>query len=491
MINTNRTQRGGWNLNNSYAQLPGVFFQKLDLKPVDSPGLVIFNSSLAKSLGLDPEVLQKEEGVNIFAGNQMPEGAFPLAQAYSGHQFGTYRMLGDGRGLLIGEQMTPEDKRFDLQLKGSGNTMYSRGLDGRAALGPMLREYIISEAMYSLGIPTTRTLAVVKTGESIIRETPLTGAVMTRVAKSHLRVGTFQYAADTRDLDHLQTLADYTIQRHYPEISDGKDRHLQLFKKIMYHQADLIARWQLIGFVHGVMNTDNMAISGETIDYGPCAFLDTYNLTTVFSSKDVHGRYAYGSQPHMAEWNLTKLAEALTPLFHDNLEKAKQLAEEVIAQFMPLYEEKWFEGMAKKLGIFNKEIQDDTLIEDLLSLMQKHEADYTNTFRALTLKHPEDIPMSKSKDFDKWYKRWQERLERQIETDEAIQLLMKHHNPSVIPRNHRVEEALKKAVENNDYSILKQLVRILSTPYAYTAEQEEYTKLPEISSKPYVTYCGT
>ena len=308
------TKEIGWNFDNSYARLSKLFFTSTNPTPVSSPKLIIFNESLAKSLGLNGKKLQGKDGVDVFAGNVIPEGASPLAQAYAGHQFGHFNMLGDGRAILLGEQISPQGVRVDIQLKGSGRTPYSRGGDGRAALGPMLREYIISEAMHALGIPTTRSLAVVSTGEPVIRETDLPGAILTRVASSHIRVGTFQYVANWGNVEELRELADYTLKRHYPEIEKGERRYLSLLQEVIKRQAELIAKWQLVGFIHGVMNTDNMAISGESIDFGPCAFMDTYDPATVFSSIDREGRYAYGNQPYMGGWNLARFAESLLPL---------------------------------------------------------------------------------------------------------------------------------------------------------------------------------
>ncbi|MCL9797606.1 YdiU family protein, partial [Frankia sp. AgKG'84/4] len=334
----------GWNFDNSYARLPKSFFTSLNPTPVRSPKLIILNDSLAASLGLNAEALQSETGVAVLAGNQIPEGASPLAQAYAGHQFGHFNMLGDGRALLLGEQMTPLDERFDIQLKGPGRTPYSRGGDGRATLGPMLREYIISEAMHALGIPTTRSLAVVTTGEPVIRETALPGAILTRVAVSHLRVGTFQYAAKWGTVEELRILADYALKRHFPDIDTDENRYLPLLQEVIKRQAGLIAKWQLVGFIHGVMNTDNMTISGETIDYGPCAFMDEYDPATVFSSIDTGGRYAYGNQPNIGGWNLARFAEALLPLLHADQEQAVKLAQDAISEFPELYHHNWLAG---------------------------------------------------------------------------------------------------------------------------------------------------
>lgn len=481
----------GWNFDNSYARLPEAFFTRLNPTPVRSPKLIILNSSLAASLGLNVHELESDEGVAVLAGNRTPEGALPLAQGYAGHQFGHFTMLGDGRALLIGEQITPSGDRFDIQLKGSGRTPYSRGGDGRAALGPMLREYIISEAMHGLGIPTTRSLAVVTTGESVIRETLLPGAILTRVAASHLRVGTFQYVSEWGTGGELRALADYTLQRHFPDYEDNEDRYLQLLQEVIRRQAMLIAKWQLVGFIHGVMNTDNMALSGETIDYGPCAFMDTYDPATVFSSIDIRGRYAYGNQPKIAAWNLARFAETLLPLLHDNQDQAVQIARDAVSDFTELYHRNWVTGMRAKLGIFNQEPEDESLIKDLLSMMPKYRADYTNTFNALTFDKPEDTVLSGTAEFTQWYEFWQKRLGRQQESESDSHQLMRNSNPALIPRNHRVEEALEAAVEREDYSVMEHLLDALSNPYAHCPEQAEYSTLPELSTRPYRTFCGT
>lgn len=481
----------GWNFDNSYTRLPEPLFSRLNLNPVSSPQLIILNKSLAESLGLDVDKLENKEGVEVFAGNQVPEGAVPIAQAYAGHQFGNFTMLGDGRALLVGEQMTPSGERFDIQLKGSGRTPYSRGGDGRAALGPMLREYIISEAMYGLGIPTTRSLAVVTTGETIIRETELPGAIMTRVAASHIRVGTFQFVANWGNVEDLRKLADYTIMRHYPELEGDDNRYLLLLRELIIRQAALISKWQLVGFIHGVMNTDNMTISGETIDYGPCAFMDIYDPETVFSSIDIQGRYAYGNQPYIGGWNLARFAESILQLLDENQEKALELAQKEISNYMTIYKRYWFEGMRAKLGIFNIEKEDETLIQNLLSMMTKYKADYTNTFRALTTDTINETTLYGTPEFTEWNEQWKKRLGRQQETIEDSQQLMKNSNPAVIPRNHRVEEALEAAVENGDYSVMENLLKVLSNPYEYSPEQKEYCSLPATSDIPYQTFCGT
>ena len=486
-----KNQEIGWNLDNSYARLPKSLFSSLKLNPVGSPNLVILNDSLATSLGLNVEELQSESGVAVLAGNDSPEGAFPLAQAYAGHQFGNFTMLGDGRAVLLGEQITPQGERVDIQLKGSGRTPYSRGGDGRAALGPMLREYIISEAMHALGIPTTRSLAVVTTGESIIRETELPGAILTRVAASHLRVGTFQYVATWGTIEELRALAEYTIKRHFSDIEADESRYLSLLQALIKRQAMLIAKWQLVGFIHGVMNTDNMTISGETIDYGPCAFMDTYDPATVFSSIDREGRYAYGNQPYIGGWNLARFAESLLPLLHDNQEEAIKLAQNEMSTFGELYEGYWLAGMKAKLGLFNEEAQDRSLVEELLSIMQKYRADYTNTFRALTFDTLEDTVLFGTPEFTQWHELWKARLGRQQESKADSHQLMRNSNPAIIPRNHRVEAALEAAVKQGDYSVMERLLQVLSNPYAHSPEQAEYATLPAESTRPYRTFCGT
>ena len=453
-----------WNLDDSCTKLPGHFYSRQRPEPVRRPKLVIFNHVLAASLGvpLEPEV---------FAGNAIPEGAQPIAQAYAGHQFGHFTMLGDGRALLLGEQITSAGERFDVQLKGSGRTIYSRDGDGRASLGPMLREYIMSEAMHALGIPTTRSLAVVATGETVRREKDLPGAVLTRVASSHIRVGTFQYAAHFGTVEDVRALADYTIERHFPGLT-----HLQMLKEVIKRQALLIARWQLTGFIHGVMNTDNMAVSGETIDYGPCAFMDTYHPATVFSSIDTQGRYAYQNQPKMAAWNLARFAETLLPLLHEDQGEAVRIAQEEVTGFWDFYQEHWLSSMRAKLGLLEAQPEDEALIHELLDLMQRSQADFTNTFRSLTL--GDELGLA----FAHWQRKWRQ---RPIE-----QALMKRSNPAVIPRNHRMEEALA-AAEQGDFSLMERFLRVLEHPYAYTPEQDEYAKMPAGAACGYRTFCGT
>ncbi|WP_127498787.1 protein adenylyltransferase SelO [Paenibacillus glycanilyticus] len=487
---TDHKTTAGWNLDNSYADLPDLLYTKQNPVPVRAPGLIKLNEPLAAELGLHAEALRGSEGVQVFAGNQIPEGAEPLAQAYAGHQFAYFNRLGDGRAVLLGEQVTPQGERVDIQLKGSGRTPYSRGGDGRAALGPMLREYIISEAMHGLGIPTTRSLAVVTTGEEIVRESLLPGAILTRVAASHIRVGTFQFAAQWGTLEELQALADYAIKRHYPDMEDGDNRYVSFFREVVKRQAALIAKWQLVGFIHGVMNTDNMAISGETIDYGPCAFMDTYDPATVFSSIDREGRYAFGNQPSIGAWNLARLAEALLPLMDEDEEGAIELAQDALSDYSELFQQYWLQGMRAKLGIFNEEPEDEALVEAFVLLMQRNQADYTNTFRALSMDKAEDTVLHGTAEFAEWQQQWQARLGRQAESKEEALRLMRSSNPAVIPRNHRVEEALE-AAEQGDLCVLDNLLAALVNPYAYSGEQEAYAALPEQSPRPYRTFCGT
>lgn len=491
MTDTKVEHQTGWHFDNSYATLPEVFFTRMSPGPVKAPSFAVLNEPLAAALGLNVEYLRSPEGLAELAGNAVPEGASPLAQAYAGHQYAYFNRLGDGRALLLGEQLTPSGERVDIQLKGSGRTPYSRGGDGRAALGPMLREYIISEAMLGLGIPTTRSLAVVATGQPVVRESDLPGAVLTRVAASHIRVGTFQYAAKWGSPEDLRALADYTIRRHYPEVENAENRYLAFLQAVIRAQAALIAKWQLVGFIHGVMNTDNMTLSGETIDYGPCAFMDAYDPSTVFSSIDSGGRYAYKNQPYIGGWNLARLAEALLPLIHEDEEQALKLGEEALIQFSALFDQHWLAGMRGKLGLFNEEAGDETLIQELLSLMHKHHADYTNTFLALTYGKPAEAALEEAEAFKSWQASWKERLGRQQEDHAASQERMRQNNPAIIPRNHRVEEALEAAETHGDYTLMTKLVAALAHPFAHSDQQAEYTEPAAPADRPYRTYCGT
>ena len=452
--------------------------------------MVKFNQALAEWLGLDAAALAGEEGAAIFGGNRLPPGAAPIAQAYAGHQFGHFTGLGDGRAILLGEQITPREERYDIQLKGSGATPYSRRGDGRAALGPMLREYIISEAMHAMGIPTTRSLAVVATGETVYRQTELPGAVLTRVAASHLRVGTFQWAAAAAGESGVQTLMDYAIQRHYPEVSGNEHRARALLEKAIERQASLIARWMLVGFIHGVMNTDNMAISGETIDYGPCAFMDAYDPSTVFSSIDRHGRYAYVNQPGIAQWNLTRFAETLLPLLDADEKRAVEIATETLGSFASRYQQNWLAGMRRKLGLFTEETEDKALIETLLAWMQKTGADFTNTFADLAQELPLDCVQRSDEEFMIWHARWIARLARQPQSSEEADELRRAHNPAFIPRNHLVEAALA-AAEQGDLTLMERLLEVLATPYDHGRNAAEYRQPAPASAAGYQTFCGT
>jgi len=485
----------GFNFDNSYLQLPPVFHKKQLPTAVKNPQIAIFNDALALALGLNADLLKKQ-GANGLSGNTLFIGSEPIAQAYAGHQFGHFNMLGDGRAILLGEHITPSMQRMDIQLKGSGRTPYSRSGDGRAALAPMLREYLMSEAMFALGIPTTRGLAVTTTGEHVYRDGASAGAVLTRVAASHLRVGTFQFAASRQNLQQLQALADYAINRHFPEIVNAENKYLELLKQVIALQAPLIAQWMHVGFIHGVMNTDNMSLCGETIDYGPCAFMNTYLPETLFSSIDTGGRYAFANQPNIAHWNLIRLAESLLALIDQSEEKAIALATECLDAYPVNFFDCWLAGMRKKLGIFNAEaedtkLEDTKLTEDLLMYMQKNKADYTNTFRLLATEAIQTTTLYEDVSFRNWLEVWKARLARQTQTfDESI-ALMNNSNPKVIPRNHLVEDALT-AAENGDMSLFKELLVVLSDPYADFNYPEKYTQAPDARfESEYKTFCGT
>lgn len=474
----------------SYLDLPMKFYTKIKPTAVGDPQLVALNLALAEELGLDIDALQTDQGIAVLAGNQVPHGAEPIAQAYAGHQFGHFTMLGDGRAILLGELVDVKEQTWDVQLKGAGETPYSRGGDGRAALGPMLREYLISEAMHALGIPTTRSLAVVTTGEAVIREEPLPGAILTRVASSHLRVGTFEFAAAFTSIDDLRALANYAIRRHDQDVLEDDQPYHRLLERVVDRQAKLIATWQLVGFVHGVMNTDNMTISGETIDYGPCAFIDTFDRDAVFSSIDMHGRYAYKNQPVIGAWNLTRFAETLLPLLHEKEAESIEIAKDILSSYERKFTEYFETGMRAKLGLFTEQAEDRKLIKELLDLMEKYKADYTNTFIDLTFDRVRESELGKQTDFVAWYEQWKDRQKQEGKSDEAVQKWMKQHNPAVIPRNYYVEEALEQAVEDNDFTKFDQLLDVLEDPYSHRPEQIAYAKVPE-TNEPYVTYCGT
>ncbi len=475
---------------NTYSTLGQEFYTHLQPATVPMPEMVILNEDLAEILELDFSGITSQQKAALFSGNSLPEGAEPLSQAYAGHQFGHLAMLGDGRAHLLGEHVTKEAQKYDIQLKGSGRTPYSRSGDGKAALGPMLREYIISEAMHSLGIPTTRSLAVVSSGEQVFRESPLAGAILTRVAASHIRVGTFQYAAIQKDINLLQRLLDFTIKRHEPRLNNAENKALALLETVSERQADLIVHWMRVGFIHGVMNTDNMTLSGETIDYGPCAFMDAYDPDTVFSSIDQMGRYAYGNQPKIAQWNISRLAEALLPLIDPDPDKSVKLAENIVLNFMNIYEIKWLNMMRSKLGLSVPHEDDEKLISDLLDWMNKSQADYTNTFRDLSMGVYSKQNYYKNKEFKSWKARWIARQQKNKTSNDVVLRLMKNTNPAVIPRNHNVEKALKFSEKGNFKYIFK-LLEILKNPYKETLHLSEYQELPEPSERVYQTFCGT
>ncbi len=478
----------GWHFDNTYSKLSNTFKESIKPTPVHDPELVILNEELASSLNLDFSKTKKKKLAEIFSGNSIPEEANTIAQAYAGHQFGHFTMLGDGRAVLLGEHLVNNDIRFDIQFKGSGRTSFSRGGDGRAALGPMLREYIISEAIHSLNIPTTRSLAVVKTGEKVVRENLLQGAILTRVASSHLRVGTFQYIAATQNIENLNTLVDYTINRHYPEIKTSNSKALGLLNLVMEKQCQLVINWMRVGFIHGVMNTDNMTISGETIDYGPCAFMDYYDPKTVFSSIDKFGRYAFSNQPPITKWNLARFAECLIPLIHKDEDTAIKLATDLIDNFQNIYEDKWLNMIRDKLGLFGEEKNDKKLINDLFNWMEKNKADYTNTFCHLMGINSDEV--YKNVEFNNWKNEWKKRSELNNSTKEKQIKLMKKNNPTVIPRNHKVEEALAEA-DKGSLDTMKKLLAILKNPYDNQNNIEEYQTPAPSNNKKYQTFCGT
>ena len=480
----------GFNFDNTYIHLPKAFYTELSPVPVRKPEMVIFNAPLSTDMGLDFSGISTDVKAALFSGNIMPEGSEPLAQAYAGHQFGHFTMLGDGRAIVWGEHITPSGQRLDIQFKGSGPTPYSRGADGRAVLGPMLREYIISEAMHALNIPTTRSLAVVTNGEKVYRETGLPGAILTRIASSHIRVGTFEYAALQQDKGIIQTLVDYTIDRHYPWIKEEQNKTLSLLKAVIEKQADLITHWMRVGFIHGVMNTDNMTLSGETIDYGPCAFMDAYDPRTVFSSIDHMGRYAYANQPDIAQWNLARLAETMLPLLDDEIEKAADTTEEAVNGFGALYKDKWLSMMRAKLGLFGARADDESLITDLLDWMQRAGADYTNTFRHLTEEKPPQGKPYNDKTFKEWYTRWQAQLAKNTKPLKSSLSLMRANNPAVIPRNQKVEQVLGAAT-NGDLKPLKDLLTALQEPYKNRSDLKPYQSPPKQDERVYQTFCGT
>ena len=478
-----------WKFDNTYSKLSETFREFVKPTPVHNPKLVIFNHQLAQELNLDFSKTSSLELSEIFSGNILPQETKTLAQAYAGHQFGHFTMLGDGRAVLLGEHLDNKKNRYDIQFKGSGRTSFSRGGDGRAALGPMLREYIISEAIHSLNIPTTRSLAVVKTGEKVVRENLLEGAILTRVASSHIRVGTFQYIAATQNIENLNTLVDYTIKRHYPELSSSKFKAYDLLNVVMEKQCSLVINWMRVGFIHGVMNTDNMSISGQTIDYGPCAFMDHYDPKTVFSSIDKFGRYAFSNQPPITKWNLARFAECMIPLIDKSEDYAIKLASDLIDRFQNIYEDKWLNMMRNKLGLFGEDKNDQKLINKLLNWMKNNKADYTNTFCHL-MGMELNNEIYKNKNFISWTNDWKKRSKLNNSSKEKQYELMKKNNPTVIPRNHKVEEALDHADKGN-LETMKQLIKVLSNPYSEQKNIMKFQKPAPVSNEKYQTFCGT
>jgi uncharacterized protein YdiU (UPF0061 family) len=484
---------------NTYAALPANFFARVAPTPVAAPRLIKLNRPLAIQLGLDPELLSTAEGAEILAGKTLPAGAEPIAMAYAGHQFGHFvPQLGDGRAILLGEVIDEDGVRRDIQLKGSGPTPFSRRGDGRAALGPVLREYIVSEAMFALGIPTTRSLAAVITGESVMRETVLPGAVLTRVAASHVRVGTFQYFAARGDTEGVRRLADHVIARHYKQAANAERPYHALLEGVVARQAELVARWLLVGFIHGVMNTDNTSISGETIDYGPCAFMDHYDPAQVFSSIDEQGRYAYANQPRIALWNLTRLAECLLPLFSDDQEKAIAEAQAILGVFPEKFATAYQAGLRNKIGLFTVRDGDEALVQDLLGAMATNQADFTLTFRRLSEAALDPAGDGKVRGlfaepsaYDAWAARWRQRTNEEPQAPAERQAAMRAVNPAFIPRNHRVEAVIQAAMVKDDYAPFEELLAVLSKPFEDQPQFAAYAEPPQPDQRVLQTFCGT
>ena len=485
------------NFDNSYSRLPGQFYTRQNPVPVSAPSLIRINHALAEKLGIDPIWLESEEGISTVTGNKIPVGGDPIATVYAGHQFGGWSpQLGDGRAILLGEVLDKQNQRYDFQLKGSGPTPYSRGGDGRASLGPILREYIVSEAMAAFHIPTTRILAAAATGDHVYRQNILPGAILVRIAKSHIRIGTFEFFSSRNDQESLRLLAEHVIQRHYPEAAKQENPVLAMLDSVIENQAHLIASWQQIGFIHGVMNTDNILLSGETVDYGPCAFMDEYHPETVFSSIDRNGRYAYGNQPTIGRWNLIQLAQVLIPLLDRDREKARELAQESVNKYMNLLTKYYQNSMALKLGICNAMPDDIKLIKDLLDIMAEDKMDYTLTFRYLSDLAGDDARngvgdlVTLSEKFSFWLERWKKRLLLDAQTSIQRQARMYAKNPVFIPRNHLIEEAIQ-AAENGNLNLFHKLVDILTHPFEYKVELKKYALAPRPEQVVKETFCGT
>ena len=476
----------GWNLQSSYTQISDKLFSELKPDAVTNPSTVIVNNELAEKLGLNLNGISEKDLSNLFSGNTLPHGSKPFAQAYAGHQFGQFTILGDGRAHIVGEQVTPEGEIFDIQYKGSGRTPYSRGGDGKAALGPMLREYLISEAMYYLGIPTTRSLAVVETGEKVYREVPLKGSILTRVASSHIRIGTFQFLAAHKDYEGMKSLLDFSIKRHFSNLKFSENLAIEFIKAVMQKQINLIVEWMRVGFIHGVMNTDNSTISGETIDYGPCAFMDHYDANTVFSSIDTQGRYSFANQPSIIQWNLVRLAECLLPLIDKDEKRSIEIAQNLINTFSLLFKDKWLQMMKKKLGIKDQSEDDEELINNLIKWMQQKKPDFTNTFCNLMNYDHADDEEFEDDEFNNWKREWKKRVESKEYLDVMISC-----NPTLIPRNYLVEEALSEAETDGKFDKFNELNEIISSPYQLKKVNIKYLETPSKTNIPYKTFCGT
>ena len=476
----------GWNLQSSYTQISDKLFSELKPDAVTNPSTVIVNNELAEKLGLNLKGISEEDLSNLFSGNSLPHGSKPFAQAYAGHQFGQFTILGDGRAHIVGEQVTPDGEIFDIQYKGSGRTPYSRGGDGKAALGPMLREYLISEAMYYLGIPTTRSLAVVETGEKVYREVPLKGSILTRVASSHIRIGTFQFLAAHKDYEGMKSLLDFSIKRHFSNLKFSENLAIEFIKAVMQKQINLIVEWMRVGFIHGVMNTDNSTISGETIDYGPCAFMDHYDANTVFSSIDTQGRYSFANQPSIIQWNLVRLAECLLPLIDKDEKRSIEIAQNLINTFSLLFKDKWLQMMKKKLGIKDQSEDDEALINNLIKWMQQKKPDFTNTFCNLMNYDHADDEEFEDDEFNNWKREWKKRVESKEYLDVMISC-----NPTLIPRNYLVEEALSEAETDGKFDKFNELNAIISSPYQLKKVNIKYLETPSKTNIPYKTFCGT
>ena len=476
----------GWNLQSSYTQISDKLFSELKPDAVTNPSTVIVNNELAEKLGLNLKGISEEDLSNLFSGNSLPHGSKPFAQAYAGHQFGQFTILGDGRAHIVGEQVTPDGEIFDIQYKGSGRTPYSRGGDGKAALGPMLREYLISEAMYYLGIPTTRSLAVVETGEKVYREVPLKGSILTRVASSHIRIGTFQFLAAHKDYEGMKSLLDFSIKRHFSNLKFSENLAIEFIKAVMQKQINLIVEWMRVGFIHGVMNTDNSTISGETIDYGPCAFMDHYDANTVFSSIDTQGRYSFANQPSIIQWNLVRLAECLLPLIDKDEKRSIEIAQNLINTFSSLFKDRWLQMMKKKLGIKDQSEDDEELINNLIKWMQQKKPDFTNTFCNLMNYDHADDEEFEDDEFNNWKREWKKR----VESKEYLDVMMSC-NPILIPRNYLVEEALSEAETDGKFDKFNELNEIISSPYQLKKVNIKYLETPTKTNIPYKTFCGT